>query len=138
MSKQQPTGTKPSDLAPSIHFKATLHWPAEAAKGRSWTFLTLPRNASASLPSRRMTTVDGTINGSSLRPTLEPDGKGSHWLKVTRKMREAAGDVVALEITPVARRIDNACGMLAAGKRRPCCFDGSGLFSKSLSAPTPA
>ena len=147
---------QPSDLVPSIHSKATLHWPAEAAKGSSWTFLTLPRDASARLPSRGMTTVEGTINGSSFRATLEPDGKGSHGFRVSRKMREAAGDVVALEITPVARRdwiqwivsakrpetrarrIHNACGMLAAGKRRPCCFDGSGLFSKSLSAPTPA
>jgi uncharacterized protein YdeI (YjbR/CyaY-like superfamily) len=33
------------------------------------------------------------------------------------------------------RRIKNACSMLAAGKRRPCCFDRSGFYSKSLSAP---
>jgi Bacteriocin-protection, YdeI or OmpD-Associated/Domain of unknown function (DUF1905) len=34
-----------------------------------------------------------------------------------------------------ARRIQNACNMLAAGKRRVCCFDRSGFYSKSLSAP---
>ena len=34
-----------------------------------------------------------------------------------------------------ARRIDNACSMLAAGKRRVCCFDRSGFYGKSLSAP---
>jgi len=33
------------------------------------------------------------------------------------------------------RRIDNACDMLASGKRRVCCFDPSGFYSKSLSAP---
>jgi uncharacterized protein YdeI (YjbR/CyaY-like superfamily) len=33
------------------------------------------------------------------------------------------------------RRIKNACSMLAAGKRRVCCFDRSGFYSKSLSAP---
>lgn len=33
------------------------------------------------------------------------------------------------------RRIDNACDMLASGKRRVCCFDPSGYYSKSLSAP---
>ena len=33
-----------------------------------------------------------------------------------------------------ARRIKNACSMLADGKRRPCCFDRSGFYSKSLSA----
>ena len=37
-----------------------------------------------------------------------------------------------------ARRIKNACSMLAAGKRRVCCFDRSGFYSKSFSAPKPA
>lgn len=32
-------------------------------------------------------------------------------------------------------RIDNACEMLASGKKRVCCFDQSGYYSKSLSAP---
>jgi len=37
-----------------------------------------------------------------------------------------------------ARRIKNACSMLAAGKRRVCCFDRSGFYDKSLSAPEAA
>jgi hypothetical protein len=36
------------------------------------------------------------------------------------------------------RRIKNACSMLGSGKRRPCCFDRSGFYSKSLSAPKAA
>lgn len=36
------------------------------------------------------------------------------------------------------RRIKNACSMLAAGKRRPCCFDRSGFYSKGLSVPKAA
>lgn len=36
------------------------------------------------------------------------------------------------------RRVDNACDMLASGKRRVCCFDQSGFYSKSLSAPPAA
>jgi hypothetical protein len=175
-----------------IRFKAKLLRPAEAAKGNSWTFLVLPGKASAKLPTRSMTTVEGTINGYPFRATLEPDGQKSHWLKVTKRMREAAGaeagDVVSLEImsvenepepqvpadlrkalaaapkarvlwsdiTPVARRdwihwitsakrsetrarrVENACEMLAAGKRRVCCFDRSGFFSKSFCAPEAA
>lgn len=35
------------------------------------------------------------------------------------------------------RRVDNACEMLASGKKRVCCFDPSGYYSKSLSAPAP-
>ena len=172
-----------------IRFSAKLFRPAEKPKGDSWTFLILPKQASAKLPSRGMTSVEGTINGHAFRANLEPDGQKSHWLKVDRKMREAAGadagDVVALEIAPTAavleptipadlrkalaaapkarvlweeitsnarrdwihwissakqeetraRRIKNACSMLAAGKRRVCCFDRSGFYDKSLSAP---
>lgn len=36
------------------------------------------------------------------------------------------------------RRVDNACDMLASGKKRVCCFDQSGYYSKSLSAPEAA
>src|SRR5881227_85052 len=178
--------------ASKIRFRAKLLRPAATAKGGSWTFLTLPKDASAKLPSRSMTTVEGAINGFPFRATLEPDGQRSHWLKVNRKMREAAGadagDVVTLEIAPLgeepeprvpadlrkalaaaskaralwsditpiarrdwihwitsakqeetrARRIKNACSMLAAGKRRVCCFDRSGFYSNSLSAPKAA
>ena len=175
-----------------IRFRAKLFRPADSAKAGSWTFLILPKNASAKLPSRGMTTVQGTINGFHFRATLEPDGQKSHWLKVNRKTCEAAGadagDVVTLEIAPAAeeaesnvpadlrkaladapkaravwsditviarrdwihwivsakrpetraRRIKNACAMLAAGKRRVCCFDRSGFYSKSFSSPKAA
>jgi hypothetical protein len=177
----------------TIRFKAKLFRPAESEKANSWTFLILPKKASAKLPSRGMTAIEGTINGAPFRATLEPDGQKSHWLKVNRKVSEAAraeaGDIVALEITPAreepepevpadlrkalaaatpqvralwsditpiarrdwihwitsakqvetrARRIKNACSVLAAGKRRPCCFDRAGFYSKSLSAPKAA
>jgi hypothetical protein len=137
-----------------------------------------------------MTTVEGLINGHPFRATLEPDGRGGHWLKVGRELREAAGaevsDDVSLEIAPVAeepepkvpadlrkalaaahpkaravwsditpvarrdwiqwiesakreetrlKRIENGCDMLAKGKRRPCCFDRSGMYSKRVSCP---
>src|SRR5205814_3005635 len=36
------------------------------------------------------------------------------------------------------RRIKNACSMLAAGKRRVCCFDRCGFYDKSMSAPKAA
>lgn len=35
-------------------------------------------------------------------------------------------------------RVENACDMLASGKGRVCCFDPSGFYSKSLSAPKTA
>ena len=33
------------------------------------------------------------------------------------------------------KRLNSACDMLAKGKRRPCCFDRSGMYSQSLRAP---
>lgn len=33
------------------------------------------------------------------------------------------------------KRINDACGMLASGKKRVCCFDPSGFYSKAFSAP---
>ena len=179
-------------VSPTIRFTAELLRPATSAKSVPWTFLTVPRDASARLPARSMTSVEGTLNGVFFRATLEPDGRGSHWLKVGDKLSKeagvAAGDRVQLEVAPLekelepkvpadfrkalaarpearelwskittiarrdwiqwivsakqpetrARRIVNACSMLASGKRRVCCFDRSGIYSKGLSAPQPA
>src|SRR5882757_1843692 len=90
----------------SIRFKAKLFRPAESEKDDSWTFLILPKNASAKLPSRGMTPIEGTINGVAFQAALEPDGQKSHWLKVDRKLSEAAGadagDIIMLEIAPAA------------------------------------
>jgi hypothetical protein len=181
------------NTASMIRFKAKLLRPAESAQDESWTFLTLPKNASAKLPSRGMAAIEGTIDGVPFEAVLEPDGQKSHWLKVDRKLSDAAGveagDVVSVEIAPAAeepeptvppdlraalataepkaralweditpiarrdwiqwitsakqpetrtRRVKNACSMLAAGKRRVCCFDRSGFYSKGLSAPKAA
>ena len=89
-----------------IRFKAKLFRPAESEKGGSWIFLVLPKNVSEKLPSRGMTAIEGTINGSPFQAALEPDGEKSHWLKVDRKLGKSAGadagDIVTLEIAPAA------------------------------------
>lgn len=181
--------------AATIRFTATLLRPAATPNSRkpvAWTFLMLPKPASARLPSRGQVSVEGTLNGAAFQATLEPDGHGGHWLKVDHKLRQAAGaqvgDFVTLEITPLPpdrepepsvpndlrqalaaapqkardtwsditpiarrdwvqwitsgkraetrlKRIETACDMLAKGKRRPCCFDRSGMYGKSLSCP---
>lgn len=88
-----------------IRFKAKLLRPAEP-KNAAWSFIVLPKVASAKLPTRSMITVDGTMDGVPFQATLEPDGAGSHWLKVERTLREAAnadaGATVELEVAPVA------------------------------------
>lgn len=97
---------KSAVLAP-IRFTATLKRPRTTGRPESWVFLMLPSDASARLPSRGKVSVEGTLNGRSFSGTLDPDGRGGHWLKVDRKLRESAGaepgDVVTLEISLAAQ-----------------------------------
>jgi len=92
-----------------IRFETKLLRPA-APKDASWSFLVLPAAASRKLPTRSMVTVEGHFAGQPMKATLEPDGQGSHWLKVPRALREAAGvnvgDPVALEIAPAAEALE--------------------------------
>src|SRR5205823_12510124 len=100
--------TKP---ASKIRFKAKLFRPAKNAKADSWTFVVLPKNASAKLPSRGMTPIEGTINGFPFQAALEPDGQKSHWLRVDRKLGKSAGaeagDIVTLEIAPAGKETEH-------------------------------
>ncbi|WP_058836685.1 YdeI/OmpD-associated family protein [Luteimonas abyssi] len=89
-----------------IRFTARLLRPAQP-KGAAWTFLVLPDGASGLLPSRSQVTVDATLDGHAFQATLEPDGRGGHWLKVGKALREAAGAevgaTVSLTMAPVAK-----------------------------------
>lgn len=73
-------------------------------KIKSWTILSLPKDASLQLPSRGQVMVKGTINGFPFQSPLEPDGRLSHWFRVSDAMMKAmgikAGDKVNLEIEP--------------------------------------
>ena len=88
----------------------TIRFEAQLFRIGSWTILRLPEDASAKLPSRGLTMVEGTINGFRFRTALEPDGKGSHWFRVDNSMREAiradAGDTVTLEIEPTKEWVE--------------------------------
>ena len=46
-----------------------------------------------------------------------------HWITSARQTKTRA------------KRIHDACDMLASGKKRVCCFDPSGFYSKAFSAP---
>lgn len=168
-----------------VKFKAQLLRPAEKA---SWTFLRLPIEASQSLPTRAMCSVEGTFDGTAFWTTLLPDGEGGHWMKVEKKLQGKAkpGDTIVIEIAPMAKepeptvppdlkkalaaappmatetwssitamarrdwcfwivsakkqetrdkRVSVAIDKMSKGNRRPCCFDRSGMYDKSLAAP---
>lgn len=170
-------------------FDARLLRPKVRGTDDAWAFVILPAEASAKLPRRGRTTVEGTVNGKGFRALLEPDGRKSHWLRIEKKLLAAAGaafgDVAEFEIMAVeqepepevpadllealqaspaaratwdgtttiarldwihwitsakqektrAKRIEDACDMLSAGKKRVCCFDPSGFYSKAFAAP---
>ena len=84
---------------------ATIHFQAKLSKIHAWTLLVLPKSASEKLPSRGMVMVEGTMNGVRFQAALEPDGRGSHWFRVNKALREGAGadvgDTVSLAIEPM-------------------------------------
>ena len=85
----------------AIQFKAKL-W--SAMEGKGWTFITMPKEASAQLPARGRVAVKGTINGFPFTSSAFPDGNGSHNIQINSAMRVGAkaeaGKMAQFEITP--------------------------------------
>jgi hypothetical protein len=83
---------------------ASITFDTQLFTVNSWTILRLPLAASAQLPSRGQVMVKGTVNDFDFQMPLEPDGYGSHWLRVDNDMQKAAGvaagDSVAVTIEP--------------------------------------
>ena len=83
----------------------TIQFNAKLYKIGSLTLLSLPKSASTKLPSRGMAMVEGNLNGFPFQTALEPDGKGSHLLRVDQAMLLAAhvdiGDTPTLIIKPI-------------------------------------
>lgn len=75
----------------------------------SWLILRLPEEASAQIPTRGQVMVEGTINGVHFQSPLEPDGKWSHWFRITDSLQKAAqvksGDTVAVEFTVTPNKL---------------------------------
>lgn len=94
----------PKATAPT-RFKARLLRPAKPADA-DWLFFVLPQQASDALPTRSQVSVDGTLEGQPFQATLDPDGKGGHWMKVEAELAQAAGvaagATVAVQVAPVA------------------------------------
>ena len=96
----------------------------------------------------------GDLVSLEIRPSLvEPEPVVPDEVRNAINAAGAKANEVWADITPAARRdwihwitsakreetrlkrVATACDMLAKGKRRPCCFDRSGIYSKSLSKP---
>src|ERR1700722_19449609 len=87
---------------PTIRFVATFV-PARSGQQSDAVILLLPPKAPAALGTGGNIMVEGAINSFPFRAALEPDGNGSHFLRVDKTMRHAAGsddlETVTVEIT---------------------------------------
>ncbi len=77
-----------------------MNFQATPFKIGSWNILLLPESVSVKLPSRGMVLVKGTINGQKFKIPLEPDGRGSHWLRIEEGMNAPEGSLAKLAIEP--------------------------------------
>ncbi len=106
---------------------------------------------------RKLREVAGAVVGETVTVEIEPMAEEPE-PKVPADLKKALAaspkaKAVWSDITPLARRdwiqwitsgkraqtrtlrIEKGCDMLANGKRRPCCFDRTGMYDKSLSCP---
>ena len=105
-------------------------WTGSCAKLRAQTRATLSRSRSRLRQRTRSPTVPADLRKAlgaaapkarTLWSDITPNARRDwiHWI-TSAKQEETR-----------ARRIKNACSMLAAGKRRVCCFDRSGFYAKA-------
>lgn len=127
-------------------FQATLR---PDGNGGHWLKVPPDLRAEAGIEVGQAVTVELTPSLREPEPEVPED--------LVRALAEATPEVqeVWRSLTPLARRdwaqwvesakreetrrkrAESACDMLASGKRRPCCFDRSGMYSKSLCGPVP-
>lgn len=79
---------------------STISFTAPLLEINGWNLVVLPKEESATFSSRGMVLAEGNINDYHFKTALEPDGRGSHWLKIDEAMRKSInahpGDSVSL------------------------------------------
>ena len=104
---------------------ASLMRKAGIKPGESGNFELSPSEDESPVPAGLRKSLAGVPDARATWKALTPAARRDwiHW--ITSAKQEATR----------ARRVSAACDMLASGKRRVCCFDRSGAFSKSLASP---
>lgn len=69
-------------------FDAVLNKPETVG---AWTFFVIPFNVEETFGLKNHVKVKGSINGVEFRTSLAPRGDGSHYMVVSKTIREAAG-----------------------------------------------
>lgn len=68
---------------------SVINFKAKPYKIGSNTVVQVPKEASLKLPSRGQVMVRAAINGFEFMSALEPDGRGSHWLNLTKSLQKS-------------------------------------------------
>lgn len=79
-----------------MHFTTTLY------ELKDWLIIRIPHEESSTLPSRGQVSVYLTVNGREISTVLEPDGHGSHWVRIDEDLQQeldvAAGSRVQVGV----------------------------------------
>ena len=81
----------------------SIHFDTELYTLKDWVILPVPKDNSTKLPSRGQISVTGMVNGHEFSTVLEPDGRWSHWMRVSDDLKNTAnvkpGDIVKVAMT---------------------------------------
>ena len=69
----------------------TIHFKAHIVLIKDQLVILIPEDISLKLPSRGQVSVTGVLNGHEFATVLEPDGRWSHWIRVTDELQELTG-----------------------------------------------
>lgn len=69
----------------------TIHFKAHIVLIKDQLVILIPEGISLKLPSRGQVSVTGVLNGHEFATVLEPDGRWSHWIRVTDELQELTG-----------------------------------------------
>ena len=69
----------------------TIHFATRIELIKDQLVILIPEDISLKLPSRGQVSVTGVLNGHGFATVLEPDGRWSHWIRVTDELQELTG-----------------------------------------------
>lgn len=81
----------------------TIRFVSRVTIIKTTKLILIPESSSLKFPSRGQVSVRGVINGHAFDTVLEPDGRWSHWIRMTEELARAAnvrvGDELDIELT---------------------------------------
>lgn len=80
-------------MSMKLHVPEKIIFDATLITLKGWLIIIVPASESRKMPSRGQVSVAVSMNGHKFNTVLEPDGRGSHWLRVTDEIQQLIGAV---------------------------------------------